>query len=165
MLYELGQLLRCQKGFTEEVSQACRPGAPSPPGHISSPGQVQWSAPFPSAPVPLRLLKLPAPLGSALGLPLPGIRPPPRPPLLCPPDPCPAHLSTKACPGPAASAQDPPGSVPFPVGMRPSQSAHAELIVPEKARQGQPVAGLIRRGFSEAADVVEGTQVPGKEDP
>ena len=66
--------------------------------------------------------------------------------------------------------------MPFPVGMRPPQSAHAELmrppqsaraelIAPEKARQGQPAAGLIRRGFSEAADVVEGTQVPGKGDP
>ena len=55
--------------------------------------------------------------------------------------------------------------MPFPVGMRPPQSAHEELIAPERARQGQPAAGLIRRGFSEVADVVEGTQVPGKGDP
>lgn len=32
-----------------------------------------------------------------------------------------------------------------------------------KVRERQPGMGLIRRGFSEEADVVEGTQVPGKE--
>ena len=49
--------------------------------------------------------------------------------------------------------------------MRPQQSARAELIAPEKAGQGQPEAGLIRRGFLEEADVVEGTQAPGREGP
>lgn len=86
-------------------------GLPGPPGQVSSPGHVQRSTPFPS---PSCADAAPGAAGSfrlGVGAPSPqDLHPPPRPPLLSSPDPSPAHPSTKACPGPAVSAQEPPRS-------------------------------------------------------